>query len=67
MENPLRSEAAAFRFLIVLIGYFGLIVAAKAVAGTWAALGVFLALTTGALVLMLRAARRARHRQPAPP
>jgi len=60
VENPLRSEAAAFRFLIWLIGYFGLIVAAKALGGAWAALVVFLALTTGALVLMLRAVRRPR-------
>jgi len=56
VENPLRSEAAAFRFLLVLIGYFGAIVAAKALGGTWAALAVFLALPAAALAL-----RGARH------
>ena len=41
MENPFRSEAAAYRFLLVTIGALALIVAAKLLLGTIAALIVF--------------------------
>ncbi|MBA2476136.1 MAG: hypothetical protein H0V40_09320 [Actinobacteria bacterium] len=54
MLNPLRSEAAAFRFLIGLLVYFALIVAAKALAGAAAATIVFGALTAAALWWALR-------------
>ena len=37
MENPFRSEEAAYRFLMVTVGAIALIVAAKVVIGTWAA------------------------------
>jgi hypothetical protein len=43
--NPLRSEAEAFRFLIASIVYFGAIVIASVVGGTWVGLGVFIAIT----------------------
>jgi hypothetical protein len=45
MQNPFRSEAEAYRFVLILVGYFALIVIAKAIGGTWAALVVFIALT----------------------
>ena len=41
MENPFRSEAAAYRFLLVTIGALALIVAAKLLLGSVAALIVF--------------------------
>ena len=54
MENPFRSEAAAYRFLLVTIGAFALIVAAKLLLGTAAAVVVWLAVTAGAVVLYAR-------------
>lgn len=56
MRNPLRSEEAAFRFLLWVIGYFGLI-AVGAVIDTWLGLAVFL-VETAAIVLRLLWARR---------
>jgi hypothetical protein len=44
MRNPLRSEAEAFRFLLLTIGYFALIVIG-AVINTWVGVGVFVVLT----------------------
>jgi hypothetical protein len=49
MANPLRSEAAAYRFLLLTIGYFAAIVFATFVLGKWAGIGVFVALTAVAL------------------
>src|SRR6476646_3157337 len=49
MANPLRSEAAAYRFLLLTIGYFALIVAATLIFGTWAGLTVFVLLSALAL------------------
>ena len=45
MRNPLRSEAEAYRFLLGTIVYFGLIVLAAVVGGTWWGVGVFAVLT----------------------
>ena len=47
-RNPFRSEAEAYRFLLLTIAYFALIVGAAALA-TWFGVIVFVALT--ALVL----------------
>jgi hypothetical protein len=47
MRNPFRSEEAAFRFVWLTIGYFGLIVVGAAI-DRWAGLAVFL-LETGAI------------------
>ena len=44
MRNPLRSEAEAFRFLLLTIGYFALIVIG-AVINTWVGVAVFVVLT----------------------
>ena len=53
MENPFRSEAAAFRLLLVTIGAFALIVVASWVA-PWLGLLTFLVLTAAAVWLYLR-------------
>ena len=66
MLNPLRSEAEAFRFLIASIAYFGAIVIAQVVGGTWAGLGVFIALTAVVLGWWLQARRDERPQKTAP-
>ncbi|MEO5575366.1 MAG: universal stress protein [Gaiellaceae bacterium] len=52
-RNPFRSEAEAYRFLLLTVGYFALIVAAASIA-TWLGVGVFVGLTAAVLVLWLR-------------
>ena len=56
MESPFRSEAAAFRFLLITIGAFALIVVAS---WTSTALGflTFIALSAAAVAMLLQAAR----------
>jgi hypothetical protein len=44
MRNPLRSEPEAFRFLLLTIGYFALIVIGASI-NTWVGVAVFVALT----------------------
>ena len=51
--NPFRSEAEAYRFLLLTVGYFALIVAAAAIA-TWLGLVVFVLLTAAVVVLWVR-------------
>jgi hypothetical protein len=60
MESPFRSEAAAFRFLLLTIGAFALIVAASWV-NPWLGLVVFLGLSGAAFWIYWR------QRGPAPP
>lgn len=60
MESPFRSEAAAFRFLLISIGAFALIVGASWIA-PWLGLLVFLLLVTAAVWIYLR------QRGPSPP
>jgi hypothetical protein len=52
-RNPFRSEAEAYRFLLLTVGYFALIVAAAAIA-TWVGLVVFVALTAAAIWFWMR-------------
>src|SRR5919204_3410463 len=53
--NPLRSEADAYRFLILVVGYFAAIAVASIAGGKWAGLGVFIVLTvTGTLWILQR-------------
>jgi hypothetical protein len=52
-RNPFRSEAEAYRFLLLTVGFFALIVAAAAIA-TWLGVVVFVALTAAAVWLWLR-------------
>ncbi len=65
MRNPLRSEAEAYRFLLLTIGYFGLIVAA-AIANRWAGLAVFVVLTLAAAAFVMRRREREEPRAVAP-
>jgi membrane protein implicated in regulation of membrane protease activity len=60
MESPFRSEAAAFRFLLITIGAFALIVGASWIA-PWLGLVVFLLLSAAAVWIYIR------QRGPAPP
>jgi len=60
VESPFRSEAAAFRFLLLTIGAFALIVAASLIA-PWLGFAVFLLLTALAVWVYLR------QRAPRPP
>ena len=52
-RNPFRSEAEAYRFLLLTVGYFALIVVAASIA-TWLGVVVFVVLTAAALWLWLR-------------
>lgn len=60
MESPFRSESAAFRFLLVTIAAFALIVVASWI-NAWLGLATFVLLTAAAVVLYMR------ERGPAPP
>jgi GABA permease len=48
MRNPIRSEADAFRFVLLTIGYFVLIVIGSLI-NVWLGLAVFVVLTVGVL------------------
>jgi|SRR5215210_3520249 len=50
MRNPFRTEAEAFRFVLLSIALFAAVAIAGIFGGGWAALGVFLALAVGAAV-----------------
>jgi hypothetical protein len=52
-RNPFRSEAEAYRFLLLTVGYFALIVVGASIA-TWLGVVVFVVLTATAVVLWLR-------------
>lgn len=52
-RNPLRSEAEAYRFLLLTIAYFAVIIAASLIA-TWLGIAVFVALTAVVLYLWFR-------------
>ena len=52
-RNPFRSEAEAYRFLLLTVGYVALIVVAAAIA-TWLGIVVFVALTAAAVFLWAR-------------
>ena len=54
MQNPFRSEATAFHFVVAAVVYFGLIVLAGLVGGMWFALAVFVVLSAAALWWLLR-------------
>lgn len=60
MESPFRSESAAFRFLLITIGAFALIVGAAWI-DRWLGLAVFAALTAAAAGVYVR------QRGPRPP
>ncbi len=56
MKNPFKSEADAFRLVLVALGYFGLIVIAAAI-NKWLGLAVFALLTALAVGWIIRARR----------
>jgi hypothetical protein len=57
MRNPLRSEAEAYRFVWLTIGYLGAIVIASVAGGRWAGLAVFVLLTAVLFAVWVRARR----------
>ncbi len=57
MINPLRSEAEAYRFLLLTVGYFAAIVIATLALGPWVGFAVFVLLTVAGLVYLVRARR----------
>jgi hypothetical protein len=57
MINPLRSEAEAYRFLLLSVGYFAAIVIAALAIGKWAGVAVFLLLTAAGILYVVRARR----------
>ena len=67
MRNPLRSEAEAYRFVIVAVAYFGVIVIAASVGGAWAGLVVFVLASGAVLAWVLFTGRREGPMQVAPP
>jgi len=71
VRNPIRSEADAFRFVLLTIGYFALIVIGSVIQ-VWLGVVVFVVLTAGVLwwFVMRRGEREAPVRQapaPSPP
>ena len=66
MINPLRSEAEAYRFLLLTVGYFAAIAIAALVIGTWAGVIVFLVLTVAGAAYVVRASRTEPPRQAVP-
>ena len=56
MQNPLRSEEAAFRFVLGTLAYFAPIVVAAAIT-PWLGLVVFVAATAVVVALALRGRR----------
>jgi len=52
-RNPFRSEAEAYRFLLLTVGYFALIVVAASLA-TWLGVVVFVVLSAAAAFFWLR-------------
>lgn len=64
MLNPFRSEADAFRLVLLAIGYFALIVVAAAI-NTWLGVAVFVLLTVIAAVALVRARRDSERPRPA--
>jgi hypothetical protein len=62
MENPFRSEAAAFRFLLMTIGAFALI-AIGSIINTWLGLAVAVVLSAAAVWVYMHGRRDAPARQ----
>jgi hypothetical protein len=58
--NPLRSEADAYRFLILVVGYFAAIAVASILGGKWAGLAVFIVLTVTVTLWILQRGRAER-------
>jgi len=61
--NPFRSEAEAYRFLLLSVGYFAAIALAALVIGKWAGIIVFLGLTLAGVVYVVPSRSRANERR----
>ena len=57
MINPFRSEAEAYRFLLLTVGYFAAIAIAALTLGKWAGLVVFVLLTVAGITYVVRPGR----------
>jgi hypothetical protein len=66
MNNPFRSEAQAFRFLLVTVGAFAVIAAASLLGGAWVGVPVWGVLTAAAATFYLAQRRAAREIPTAP-
>jgi nucleotide-binding universal stress UspA family protein len=66
MINPFRSEAEAYRFLLLTVGFFAAIAIAALAIDKWAGLAVFGALTLAGLVYVARGRRLEPPRQQVP-
>jgi hypothetical protein len=66
MRNPLRSEAEAYRFVLVAVGYFGVIVIAATLGGVWAGVIVFVLASMAVLGWVLFTGRKEQGPQVAP-
>jgi len=67
MQNPFRSEADAYRFVLVSVAYFAAIVAAATIGGVWAGVVVFVLVTAAVGAWILFTGKRERPAQVAPP
>jgi hypothetical protein len=67
MQNPFRSEAEAYRFVLVAVAYFGVIVIAATLGGLWPGIVVFILATAAVAGWVLFTGRRERPPQVAPP
>jgi hypothetical protein len=67
MRNPIRSEAEAYRFVLVAVGYFGVIVIAATVGGLWAGVIVFVLASLAVAAWVLFTGRHEGPLQVAPP
>lgn len=67
MHNPFRSEAAAFRFLLLTVGAFAAIAVASLLGGAWAGVPVWAVVTAAAATFYLVQRRAARPLPTAPP
>jgi hypothetical protein len=67
VRNPLRSEAEAYRFVLVSVAYFGVIVLVASLGGLWPGLVAFVLVTAAVAAWILFTGRRERPLQVAPP
>src|SRR5215211_7857362 len=66
MRNPLRSEAEAYRFVLVAVAYFGVIVLVASLGGLWPGLVAFVLVTAALAAWVLFTGRKEAPRQVAP-
>jgi hypothetical protein len=67
MRNPFRSEAEAYRFVMVTVAYFAAIVIAASVGGKWAGVAAFVIASAAVAGWIVFSGKRERPAQVAPP